>query len=141
MTINPGEPDPKVGWEDAAVDPHRLGGYLRAFQALVDRFGYKTSLFGHFGDGCVHARITFDLRGARGVHDYRRFAREAAQLVVEYGGSLSGEHRDGQAKGELLPIMFGDELMEAMRTFKAIWDLSKGRDRRVVTCRDRTKDV
>jgi len=122
LTINPGEPDPKVGWEDAAVDPHRLGGYLRAFHALVDRFGYKTSLFGHFGDGCVHARITFDLRDAQGVLDYRRFAREAAQLVVDYGGSLSGEHGDGQAKGELLPIMFGDELMEAMRTFKAIWD-------------------
>jgi len=122
LTIVPGEPDPKVGWEDAAVDPHRLGDYLRAFQALVDRYGYKTSLFGHFGDGCVHARITFDFKEAQGVLDYRRFAREAAQLVVDYGGSLSGEHGDGQAKGELLPIMFGDELMEAMRTFKRIWD-------------------
>jgi FAD/FMN-containing dehydrogenase/Fe-S oxidoreductase len=122
LSINPGEPDPKVGWEDAAVDPHRLGDYLRAFQALVDRYGYKTSLFGHFGDGCVHARITFDLRDAQGVLGYRQFAREAAQLVVDYGGSLSGEHGDGQAKGELLPIMFGDELMEGMRTFKKIWD-------------------
>ena len=122
LSINPGEPDPKVGWEDAAVDPHRLGDYLRAFQALVDRYGYKTSLFGHFGDGCVHARITFDLSDAQGVLGYRQFAREAAQLVVDYGGSLSGEHGDGQAKGELLPIMFGDELMEAMRTFKKIWD-------------------
>ena len=122
LSIDPREPDPKVGWEDAAVDPHRLGDYLRAFQALVDRYGYKTSLFGHFGDGCVHARITFDLRDAKGVLGYRQFAREAAQLVVDYGGSLSGEHGDGQAKGELLPIMFGDELMEAMRTFKKIWD-------------------
>jgi FAD/FMN-containing dehydrogenase/Fe-S oxidoreductase len=122
LSINPGEPDPKVGWEDAAVDPHRLGDYLRAFQALVDRYGYRTSLFGHFGDGCVHARITFDLRDAQGVLGYRQFAREAAQLVVDYGGSLSGEHGDSQAKGELLPIMFGDELMEAMRTFKKIWD-------------------
>jgi FAD/FMN-containing dehydrogenase/Fe-S oxidoreductase len=122
LSINPGEPDPKVGWEDAAVDPHRLGDYLRAFQALVDRYGYKTSLFGHFGDGCVHARITFNLSDAQGVLGYRQFAREAAQLVVDYGGSLSGEHGDGQAKGELLPIMFGDELMEAMRTFKKIWD-------------------
>ncbi|WP_206998582.1 FAD-binding and (Fe-S)-binding domain-containing protein [Trinickia mobilis] len=122
LTINPGEPDPKVGWEDAAVDPNRLGDYLRAFQALVDRYGYRTSLFGHFGDGCVHARITFDFRDPEGVLEYRRFAREAAQLVVDYGGSLSGEHGDGQAKGELLPIMFGDELMEAMRTFKRIWD-------------------
>lgn len=122
LSINSGEPDPKVGWEDAAVDPHRLGDYLRAFQALVDRYGYRTSLFGHFGDGCVHARITFDLSDAQGVLSYRTFAREAAQLVVDYGGSLSGEHGDGQAKGELLPIMFGDELMQAMRTFKKIWD-------------------
>src|SRR5579864_2316842 len=98
LSITPGEPDPKVGWEDAAVDPHRLGDYLRAFQALVDRYGYRTSLFGHFGDGCVHARITFDLRDAQGVLGYRRFARQAAQLVVDYGGSLSGEHGDGQAK-------------------------------------------
>ncbi|MGF6781409.1 FAD-binding and (Fe-S)-binding domain-containing protein [Paraburkholderia sp. GAS334] len=122
LSITPGEPDPKVGWEDAAVDPLRLGDYLRAFQALVDRYGYRTSLFGHFGDGCVHARITFDLRDAKGVLGYRQFAREAAGLVVDYGGSLSGEHGDGQAKGELLPIMFGNELMEAMRTFKKIWD-------------------
>jgi FAD/FMN-containing dehydrogenase len=64
LSIDPNVPDPQVGWEDAAVDPARLGDYLRAFQALVDRYGYSTSLFGHFGDGCVHARITFNLRTA-----------------------------------------------------------------------------
>nr|WP_244164109.1 FAD-binding and (Fe-S)-binding domain-containing protein [Caballeronia sordidicola] len=122
LSIDPNVVDPKVGWEDAAVDPARLGDYLRGFQALVDRYGYRTSLFGHFGDGCVHARVTFDLRNAQGVLDYRNFAREAAQLVVEYGGSLSGEHGDGQARAELLPIMFGDEIMEAMHVFKRIWD-------------------
>lgn len=122
LSIDPNVVDPKVGWEDAAVDPTRLGDYLRGFQALVDRYGYRTSLFGHFGDGCVHARVTFDLRTAQGVFDYRNFAREAAQLVVDFGGSLSGEHGDGQARAELLPIMFGDELMEAMRAFKRIWD-------------------
>lgn len=122
LSIDPTMPDPQVGWEDAAVDPRRLGDYLRAFQALVDRYGYQTSLFGHFGDGCVHARITYNLRTVEGVAKFREFTREAAQLVVDCGGSLSGEHGDGQAKAEFLPIMFGEELMEAMREFKRIWD-------------------
>jgi FAD/FMN-containing dehydrogenase/Fe-S oxidoreductase len=122
LSIDPNVPDPQVGWEDAAVDPHRLGGYLRDFQALVDRYGFQTSLFGHFGDGCVHARITFNLRTVEGVKTFREFIREAAQLVVDYGGSLTGEHGDGQAKAEFLPIMFGEELMQALREFKRIWD-------------------
>ena len=122
LSVDSGTPDPVVGWEDAAVDPLRLGDYLRAFQALVDRYGYETCLYGHFGDGCVHARITFDLRSAEGVSTWRKFLREAAELVVEFGGSLSGEHGDGQAKAEFLPIMYGPELMRAMEQFKAIWD-------------------
>lgn len=122
LSIEPGQPDPQVGWEDAAVDPARLGDYLRAFQKLVDRYGYRTSLFGHFGDGCVHSRITFRLSDHEGIQQWRAFTREAAELVVDYGGSLSGEHGDGQAKAEFLPIMFGPELMAAMERFKAIWD-------------------
>src|SRR5687768_15476571 len=114
--------DPVVGWEDAAVDPLRLGGYLREFQALVERFGYRTSLYGHFGDGCIHARINFELRSREGLARWRRFLTDAAHLVVKYGGSLSGEHGDGQAKGELLPLMFGPELMQAFREFKSAWD-------------------
>jgi FAD/FMN-containing dehydrogenase/Fe-S oxidoreductase len=114
--------DPVVGWEDAAVDPMRLGDYLREFQALVHRFGYRTSLYGHFGDGCIHARINFELRTPAGLAHWRRFLTEAAHLVVKYGGSLSGEHGDGQAKGELLPIMYGPELMHAFREFKRAWD-------------------
>jgi FAD/FMN-containing dehydrogenase/Fe-S oxidoreductase len=117
--------DPVVGWEDAAVDPLRLGDYLREFQALVERFGYRTSLYGHFGDGCIHARIDFDLRTGAGLEHWRKFLTEAARLVVKYGGSLSGEHGDGQAKGELLPIMFSPELMQAFREFKAAWDPRK----------------
>jgi FAD/FMN-containing dehydrogenase/Fe-S oxidoreductase len=115
-------PDPVVGWEDAAVDPLRLGDYLREFRALVTRFGYRTSIYGHFGDGCVHARIDFDLSTAEGVAHWRRFLREAAELVVKYGGSLSGEHGDGHARAEFLPLMFGDALMRAFREFKALWD-------------------
>src|SRR3954467_2490255 len=114
--------DPVVGWEDAAVDPMRLGDYLREFQALIDRMGYRTSLYGHFGDGCIHARIDFALRTPEGLAQWRRFLTEASHLVVKYGGSLSGEHGDGQAKAEFLPIMYGPELMQAFREFKAIWD-------------------
>ncbi|WP_321845859.1 FAD-binding and (Fe-S)-binding domain-containing protein [Paraburkholderia bannensis] len=122
LSVDATKPDPIVGWEDAAVDPLRLGDYLRAFQKLVDRYGYETCLYGHFGDGCVHARITFDIRTADGVAKWRSFLREAAHLVVEFGGSLSGEHGDGQAKAEFLPIMYGPEVMRAFEQFKAIWD-------------------
>ncbi len=116
------EPDPVVGWEDAAVDPARLGDYLREFQKLIDHYGYKTSLYGHFGDGCIHARITFDLRTDKGLRTWREFLTEGAKLVVKYGGSINGEHGDGKAKAEFLPIMYGEKLMEAFREFKAIWD-------------------
>ena len=115
-------PDPIVGWEDAAVDPMRLGGYLREFNALVARFGYRTSIYGHFGDGCVHARIDFQLATPEGIAHWRNFLREASLLVVKYGGSLSGEHGDGHARAEFLPLMFGEELMQAFREFKALWD-------------------
>jgi FAD/FMN-containing dehydrogenase/Fe-S oxidoreductase len=119
-------PDPVVGWEDAAVDPLRVGDYLREFTALVARFGYRTSIYGHFGDGCIHARIDFQLRTREGVAHWRQFLEAAAHLVVKYGGSLSGEHGDGQAKAEFLPVMFGPELMQAFREFKAIWDPANG---------------
>ncbi|HEY3778709.1 MAG TPA: FAD-binding and (Fe-S)-binding domain-containing protein [Rhizomicrobium sp.] len=109
-------------WEDAAVPPERLGDYLRDFDKLNKRFGYRYTLFGHFGDGCVHARMTFGLRNAEGVRKFRSYMEEASDLCLAHGGSLSGEHGDGQAKGELLPKMFGNDLIEAFREFKAIWD-------------------
>ena len=110
------------GWEDAAVDPAKLGTYLREFYTLCDRYGYFVVLYGHFGQGCVHCRMNFDFKTVAGVAKYRRFVTEAAHLVVRYGGSLSGEHGDGQARAELLPIMFGDELVDAFRKFKRLWD-------------------
>ncbi len=119
---DPNEPDPVVGWEDAAVEPEHLGKYLREFKQLVGRYGYKTNLYGHFGDGCIHSRITFDLKSEAGVHNWRAFLDEAAHLVVRYGGSLSGEHGDGQAKGEYLPIMYSPAIMQAFAEFKALWD-------------------
>lgn len=110
------------GWEDSAVPPARLGEYLRAFRKLLDEHGYEGDLYGHFGQGCVHTRINFDLTTQDGIRKFRSFVYEAAHLVVRFGGSISGEHGDGQARAELLPIMFGDELIGAFREFKAIWD-------------------
>ncbi|WP_336331492.1 FAD-binding and (Fe-S)-binding domain-containing protein [Pseudomonas putida] len=122
LGLDPNAPDPVVGWEDAAVEPENLGKYLREFKSLVGRYGYKTNLYGHFGDGCIHSRITFDLKSQPGVDTWRAFLDEAARLVVRYGGSLSGEHGDGQAKGEYLHIMYSASIMQAFAEFKAIWD-------------------
>jgi FAD/FMN-containing dehydrogenase/Fe-S oxidoreductase len=118
----PGEPDAWPGWEDSAVPPERVGNYLRDLRKLLDRYQYVCSLYGHFGQGCIHCRISFDLKTAEGIKHYRSFMGEAADLVVSYGGSLSGEHGDGQSRAEFLPRMFGEELVSAFRDFKTIWD-------------------
>ncbi len=118
----PGEPLAWEGWEDSAVAPDKLGSYLRELRKLMDGYGYRGTLYGHFGHGCVHNRTNFDLETQAGITKYRKFVEEAADLVVSYGGSLSGEHGDGQARAELLPKMFGPELVQAFREFKAIWD-------------------
>jgi FAD/FMN-containing dehydrogenase/Fe-S oxidoreductase len=118
----PGSPDTWEGWEDSAVPPERLGDYLRQLRPIYDAHGYDGAFYGHFGQGCLHTRINFDLKTAAGITNYRRFVEEAAALVVRMGGSFSGEHGDGQSRAELLPRMFGPELVQAFREFKAIWD-------------------
>ncbi|PYL09097.1 MAG: FAD-binding oxidoreductase [Verrucomicrobia bacterium] len=118
----PNQPDTWEGWEDSAVSPEDIGRYLRDFRALLEKHGYGCTLYGHFGQGLVHTRIDFGLKTHEGIQTYLRFTDEAADLVKRYGGSLSGEHGDGQSRGELLPKMFGDELVQAFREFKEIWD-------------------
>lgn len=118
----PGSPDAWPGWEDSAVAPGDLAPYLRELRRLLDAYGYEAALYGHFGQGCVHCRISFDLVTHDGIRRWRAFMLEAAHLVTRHGGSLSGEHGDGQARGELLSIMVGDRLVGAFREFKAIWD-------------------
>jgi Fe-S oxidoreductase len=119
----PGQENAWPSWEDTAVAPEKLGSYLRDFSDLVTKkFNYRWTVFGHFGQGCIHTRIAFDLKTKDGVAKFRDFMEAGADLVVHYGGSLSGEHGTGQAKGELLPKMFGPELMQAFREFKSIWD-------------------
>jgi FAD/FMN-containing dehydrogenase/Fe-S oxidoreductase len=113
------------GWEDSAVPPAKLGDYLRDLRSLLDEFGFdreETSLYGHFGQGCVHTRIPFELRTADGIKHYRSFVERAADLVVSYGGSLSGEHGDGQSRGELLAKMFGHRLVHAFGQVKDLFD-------------------
>ena len=118
----PGEPEGWEGWDDAAVPPASLGAYLRRIDALMADYGYRSPLYGHYGQGCVHMRINFDFRSEAGLMKFREFIERAADLVLSFGGSLSGEHGDGQARAALLPKMFGPELMGAFREFKAIWD-------------------
>ncbi|OEJ95722.1 FAD-binding and (Fe-S)-binding domain-containing protein [Streptomyces thermolilacinus] len=114
------------GWEDCAVPPARLGPYLRDFRALLAAHGLRGTPYGHFGDGCVHVRIDFRLAEPDGVRRFRRFSEELADLVVAHGGSLSGEHGDGLARAELLPRMYGDELVALFGAFKDLWDPDGG---------------
>ncbi len=118
----PGAPAEWEGWDDSAVAPDKLGGYLRDIRKLLDEYNYRASFYGHFGHGCVHMRITFDLESEDGIRKYGEFVERAADLVIGYGGSLSGEHGDGQSRGALLPKMFGPELMKAFLAFKSAWD-------------------
>jgi FAD/FMN-containing dehydrogenase/Fe-S oxidoreductase len=118
----PGYMDAEGNWEDAAVHPDKLGAYLRDFQQILDDHGYRCVYYGHFGQGCVHTRMDFDLKSAAGVKTFRSFMEKCADLVVAYGGSLAGEYGEGHGRAELLPKMFGPELMQAFNDFKRIWD-------------------
>jgi FAD/FMN-containing dehydrogenase/Fe-S oxidoreductase len=120
--IIPGKGHFWPGWEDSAVPPERVGDYLRDLRRLMDAHHYGGAFYGHFGQGCIHTRIDFDLKSSAGIAEFRQFMEEAADLVLRYGGSLSGEHGDGQARAELLPKMYGPELVRAFAEFKAIWD-------------------
>ncbi|MFJ4816365.1 FAD-binding and (Fe-S)-binding domain-containing protein [Streptomyces sp. NPDC088801] len=110
------------GWEDCAVPPARLGAYLRDFRALMAEHGLRGTPYGHFGDGCIHVRIDFDLLTQPGIARFRSFSEELAELVVAHGGSLSGEHGDGQARAELLPKMYGSEMVGLFERVKEVWD-------------------
>ncbi|MFD5009257.1 FAD-binding and (Fe-S)-binding domain-containing protein [Streptomyces chartreusis] len=110
------------GWEDCAVPPQRLGAYLRDFRALLTAHGLRGTPYGHFGDGCIHVRIDFDLLTEPGVAAFRRFSEELAEVVVAHGGSLSGEHGDGQARAELLPKMYGHDMVRLFERAKGVWD-------------------
>jgi FAD/FMN-containing dehydrogenase/Fe-S oxidoreductase len=110
------------GWEDAAVPPERLGSYLRGFKALIAEYGLQSVVYGHYGEGCLHMRLDFDLLSASGIAGFKSFLERAADLVAAHGGSLSGEHGDGQARSELLPRMYSPEVLALFGRFKAIFD-------------------
>ena len=118
----PGEPLTWEGWEDSAVPLDKVGGYLRDLRKLYNKYEYNSSMYAHFGQGCIHCRVNFDLMSAPGIRKWRAFMEEATDLVTSYGGSISGEHGDGQSKAEFLYKMFGSELIAAFREFKSIWD-------------------
>ena len=118
----PGQHVTWEGWEDSAVAPEKVGSYLRDLKKLYNKHGYKGALYGHFGQGCIHTRVTFDLQSADGIRNYRSFLDEATDLIAAYGGSISGEHGDGQSKAEFLYKMYGQDLIQAFREFKSLWD-------------------
>jgi FAD/FMN-containing dehydrogenase/Fe-S oxidoreductase len=118
----PGMPPEWEGWDDAAVPPEKLGNYLRDIRKLLDEYHYHAAFYGHFGHGCIHMRVSFDLQSEQGIRNYGEFVERAADLVVSYGGSLSGEHGDGQSRAALLPKMYGPELIKAFVEFKSTWD-------------------
>jgi Fe-S oxidoreductase len=111
-----------AGWEDAAVPPERLGAYLRDFEALLADRGLAGTPYGHFGDGCVHVRIDFPLGRPDGPRVFRDFLTDAAKLVAAHGGSMSGEHGDGRARGELLPLMYSSAALRLFEQVKAVFD-------------------
>ncbi|GAA4886415.1 FAD-binding and (Fe-S)-binding domain-containing protein [Serinicoccus chungangensis] len=111
-----------AGWEDAAVPPQRLGDYLTGLDDLMGRYGYSGASYGHFGEGCMHLRIDFDLVTDAGVRDYRAFVEQATDLVVSMGGSVSGEHGDGRARGGLLERMYGADATALFAEVKRAWD-------------------
>ncbi|WP_407550445.1 FAD-binding and (Fe-S)-binding domain-containing protein [Streptomyces sp. Pv4-95] len=128
------------GWEDCAVPPARLGPYLREFRALLTQHGLRGTPYGHFGDGCIHVRIDFDLLTAPGIRTFREFSYDLGDLVVAHGGSLSGEHGDGQARAELLPKMYGPELVGLFDRFKDLWDPAGGLNPGMLVRPDRLDD-
>jgi len=110
------------GFEDSAVPPERLGSYLSELRALLREQGLGAISYGHYGEGCIHLRVGFGLSEIGGAERYERFMNAAAELVVEHGGSLSGEHGDGRSRGPLLEKQFSPELRGAFAQFKSIWD-------------------
>ncbi|MEU0500249.1 FAD-binding and (Fe-S)-binding domain-containing protein [Nocardia sp. NPDC005998] len=108
------------GWEDAAVPPEHLGAYLRDFAALTSDHGVDGLLYGHIGDGCIHVRL--DLPIADAPQRFRTFLHDATELVVRYGGSLSGEHGDGRARSELLSAMYSPDVLDVFAGYKALFD-------------------
>ncbi|MFT4298977.1 MAG: FAD-binding and (Fe-S)-binding domain-containing protein [Aeromicrobium sp.] len=111
-----------AGWEDAAVPPERVGVYLREFEELMEAHDVHGVPFGHFGDGCVHVRIDFPLDAVGGHSIYRDFIFDAARLAASHGGSFSGEHGDGRARSELLPLMYSGDAMALFGAVKDIFD-------------------
>ena len=117
-----GRQDAWPGWEDSAVPPEKVGDYLKDLRGLCKKYKYDPALYGHFGQGCIHCRIGFELETAEGLKKYYSFVEEATAIVKSYGGSYSGEHGDGQSRAEFLGKMFGPVIMKAFHEFKHIWD-------------------
>ena len=138
------------GFEDAAVPPENLGAYLRDFTALMEEFDIDGLLYGHFGDGCVHVRLAMPLETPEGVAHSRAFLQSAARICAAHGGSVSGEHGDGRARGELLRFMYTPEMLDLFARVKHVFDpdnllnpgvLASPMDEAEAACRARVRNA
>jgi FAD/FMN-containing dehydrogenase/Fe-S oxidoreductase len=108
--------------EDAAVPPERLEEFIGRFEEIVERNGTWACFYGHASVGCLHVRPALDTSDPSGTARMRRIAEEVADLVVQCGGSLSGEHGDGLARSEFLEKMYGMEILRAFAEVKRLFD-------------------
>jgi Fe-S oxidoreductase len=108
--------------EDAAVPPERLRDYIRDLLDLVGRHGTQAGVYAHASVGCLHVRPVVDLKTDAGVRMFESIASSVADLVLKYGGALSGEHGDGLVRSPFTERMFGAGLYEAFRQIKRTFD-------------------
>jgi FAD/FMN-containing dehydrogenase/Fe-S oxidoreductase len=108
--------------EDTAVPPERLSEYIGRFQDLLHRHGTTAGIYAHASVGCLHVRPVVNLKTEEGVRKFESIATEVVDLVLEYGGALSGEHGDGLVRSPFMQRMFGDKLYQAFREIKHAFD-------------------
>lgn len=108
--------------EDVSVPVEHLPEYVSTVQKMVDRYGTSAAFYAHASSGCLHVRPLINLKTVEGVEAMREMAHEAAELAARFGGYMSGEHGDGLQRSELNEKIFGTEIYEKMREFKAIFD-------------------
>ena len=117
-----GDAKPLPYVEDTAVSPEQLPEYVRRFEEIVGNHGTESAYYGHASTGCLHIRPVVNIKESEGVEVMAAIAEEISDLVLEFGGSLTGEHGDGIVRGVFTEKMFGSELYEAFRELKTAFD-------------------
>jgi FAD/FMN-containing dehydrogenase/Fe-S oxidoreductase len=117
-----GDRKPIAFVEDTAVDPARLGPFIKEFREILAKHDAAAGYYGHCSVGCLHIRPLIDLKDERGLRQVQAIAEEITQLVLTYGGALSGEHGDGRARSPFNETLYGPRLYQAFREVKRAFD-------------------